>query len=487
MMRCLARASGRALAVLLTALLAWPAAAQLPNPSLSSTQYVGAAAIQTYLLGGASAGQQLYKTGPGAVGGFTQGGDCTTDTSTGLTTCVKLNSIAPGQFYGATAGNGLSCPTAGTAGTCNLTTSISDQSGAGYTILSTDASKLLESGTFTYAYPQAGTAGFTSGFGNCIVNVGAGNTTVNSTTSTFKGAGGATSLTLVPGGWICPASDGTNWITIASGRTTGVTAGSYGDSTHTLSATVTADGKLTALSTNAIPTMNATTGGFVPTPPNDATTCLSGAATYVACSGGGTSQKLPTYLTSNWYVGQVTGYPNVAAGATLALTTAYCVPFWVDQAIHVDHLGVNVTTVSSGGNFQVAIYNSGSWGRPSTLVLSSGNLSTTTGTQVSSSALTSTALSAQTPYWWCAQADNTTAKYTAYNTGQSAMSSSVAMIGGSTLARALSASTNIADVSTTSGVTSFGVWPTWTSGTTWTESTGAAHGVVAAFQVSSVP
>ena len=69
----------------------------------------------------------------------------------------------------------------------------SDKTGADYTVLAADAAKTLLVGTHTYTLPQAGSAGFGAGFGICAVNVSAGDATISTTTSTFKGAGGGTS------------------------------------------------------------------------------------------------------------------------------------------------------------------------------------------------------------------------------------------------------------------------------------------------------
>jgi hypothetical protein len=176
---------------------------------------------------GGTPGQIQYNNG-GAFGGFTQGGDCTTDTSTGTTTCLTLNSVAPGPFFGVawpTVSDGLGSDgsaflpwTFGTgfakSGTVwNLTTTLNTQSGnSAYTILSTDASKTVNrtnTVTQTDPVPQA-TGSFASGFGFSYQTGTVGNT-LTSTTSTINGIAGATGIKLGPQQGADFFSDGTNW------------------------------------------------------------------------------------------------------------------------------------------------------------------------------------------------------------------------------------------------------------------------------------
>jgi hypothetical protein len=159
---------------------------------------------------GGTPGQIQYNNG-GAFGGFTQGGDCTTDTSTGLTTCLTLNSVAPGSLYAALVGAGLDVST----GTLNLTQASHDDTGSGTAIISADLAKTVLLGNHTYTLAQAGTAGFTSGWGTCLL-ASAGPATINATTSVFSGASGTTQLVLQTGQWACPASDGANYFTISN-------------------------------------------------------------------------------------------------------------------------------------------------------------------------------------------------------------------------------------------------------------------------------
>lgn len=108
-------------------------------------------------------------------------------------------------------------PITGT-GTIGSTSPLNLQSGGNYTVLTGDAAYTILTGAHTYTLPQAGAAGFASGWGTCFLNIaGSGDSTINTTTSIFKGAGGGASLTLTPGAWACPSSDGTDWDTLSGG------------------------------------------------------------------------------------------------------------------------------------------------------------------------------------------------------------------------------------------------------------------------------
>ena len=100
----------------------------------------------------------------------------------------------------------------GAASVTQVTTTL-DKRAVDYTVGAGDSNLVVLAGaTHTYTYAQAGSAGFPAKWGNCVVNVSTtGNATVSTTISTFDGAGGATSVTLAPGDWLCPTSDGTNW------------------------------------------------------------------------------------------------------------------------------------------------------------------------------------------------------------------------------------------------------------------------------------
>lgn len=181
-----------------------------------------------------------------AAGAFTTlsaTGNLTTNI-TGSTECVQANSS------GVLSGTGVACGSGGGAsvsltsssanliitpspltstGTISSTQPINAQTGAGYVVLAADATKLItlaNVGAQTLTLPQAGSAGFASGFSFCASNVGAGTWTISTTISTINGAG--STLSLPPGMGTCLASDGANWggvngsptvLTVASGGT----------------------------------------------------------------------------------------------------------------------------------------------------------------------------------------------------------------------------------------------------------------------------
>jgi len=87
---------------------------------------------------------------------------------------------------------------------------------AGSAITANMAGQTVLLGAFTYTLAQAGTTGFPTNWGTCLLNNSStGNATVNATTSTFVSATYTAQLVLAPGGWACPTSDGANYQTAA--------------------------------------------------------------------------------------------------------------------------------------------------------------------------------------------------------------------------------------------------------------------------------
>lgn len=97
-----------------------------------------------------------------------------------------------------------------TTGTVSGTYVINAQTGTTYTVLSTDACKLVSfsnASTIAVTLPQA-TGSFAAGFGFDVISLGAGIVTITPTTSTINGAA---TLTLAKGQSCSIVSDGTNW------------------------------------------------------------------------------------------------------------------------------------------------------------------------------------------------------------------------------------------------------------------------------------
>ena len=242
---------------------------------------------------------------PGTTGSFsTQDGAIVTGN------CLKWG---PGvQDAGAACGSGGSVsitaatpnvvvtpsPITGT-GTIGLTQPTTDQSGAGTAIVTGYNTDWVYVGNFTYTLAQAGTTGFASGWGTCLLNTGSsGNATINATTSIFKGAGNTTTLTLAPGAWACPTSDGANYATLASvgsgssgisGLTTGQVgiAGSASTLTSSIPYGLTGNSLLVETTSGGLLTPSilplATTGAFGAVKPDGTTiTVASGVISAVA-------------------------------------------------------------------------------------------------------------------------------------------------------------------------------------------------------------
>ena len=188
-------------------------------------RHLAGAALVGLLLSGPAAGQSMSGGAGGASSG-TAGGDLsgtypdpTVSTIGGQTPGPYLTKSYPAtcSMVGSD-GTNATCVEPGTglaisAGVLDLTSAFQDRSGAGAAIVTGDAGKTVLLGAFTYTLAQAGSAGFGTGWGACLLNIGAAAATVNATTSVFKGASEATALVIPAKGWACPSSDGTNYQT----------------------------------------------------------------------------------------------------------------------------------------------------------------------------------------------------------------------------------------------------------------------------------
>lgn len=124
-----------------------------------------------------------------------------------------------GTVTSITAGNGINLTTNPCIATCTIATTVTNnaQTGATYAVLSTDGGKVVSasnSSSEAYSIAAANTAGFTSGFGFDLNNIGAGVTTLTATTSLFDN--GLTTLPLVQGQDAYIYSDGANYHSILS-------------------------------------------------------------------------------------------------------------------------------------------------------------------------------------------------------------------------------------------------------------------------------
>lgn len=342
---------------------------------------------------------------------------------------------------------GVSGGTITTTGTIQGNAAANAQVGTTYTLLSSDCGKFV---TFTNAAsiavtaPIASAAGFGSGYFTTLINEGAGTVTLTPTTSTIDGAA---SLTLTTNQSIDLYSDGTNYFT-SRGRGTATPGGSSGQ----------------------IQTNNGS-GGFSGIA-NISATQMPAGITH------------PGYLANVWYTPvNIPGY-NTASGAAAA-TTAYCTLSQIggNSLVTISALALRIGTLGSS-NVQLAIYNdnAGTIHRPGTLIDSTPNI-VDTATGAFSGSLNATHQISPGFYWLCLQANDTTVRF--YIPGPSQVDSYVSSVGSATLSNVLNSGGNTAvGVSTSTGVTAYGTWPSFV-GATFTETTNTAPYV--AFQFSSVP
>lgn len=198
------------------------------------------------------------------------------------------------------------------------------------------------------------------------------------------------------------------------------------------------------------------------------------AAMLLACSPAGAggitypaaNSFAPPVVSANIYLPlNYLGYS--AAPANPGANTVACYNGALLRPTTIANLGAKINTLHAANNFQAAIYSSGSWGRPATLLAATGNISTAaTGSIFGAISGGNVSLAAGT-YWWCSNTGSGTVVFTSWgnsNTG------GPVFIGASTGGNVLNTPINGISTSQT-----FGTWPAFTSGTSWTE---AVTGVI---------
>lgn len=184
----------------------------------------------------------------------------------------------------------------------------------------------------------------------------------------------------------------------------------------------------------------------------------------------------PGYVPGRYYI--PFGQGASAAGSANSTALMYLGFGVIKERITISQLGARVTTVASGGNFQLAIYShNAATGKPGTLVGRTNSGGTGSGTNVRA-ALASNATLEPGNYWFAHQMDNTTGillaqGITSFNHGS--------MIG-SEASVITSPSLFVAGYSTP--ITGFGAWPADLTGATLTEGIRPA---AIEFLVASVP
>ncbi len=244
-------------------------------------------------------------------------------------------------------------------------------------------------------------------------------------TQTLGSAGNASTYLIPPGG-IAP---------------TGVTAGSYTSS----NITVGADGRVTA----------------------------------AANGSGGGAPLSPGYVVEQYYNEWGTAGANTEGANFVICQPFHIFPVAGGTTVTIDTLSIYVGTADASNTLQAAIYNSGSWGYPSTLIEATGNISLATATAVSAGTLSANATLSPGTYWECTNTQSGTATYSKVGAGATGLLAGI--IPGTAL-QELDTGPGGSSIYATAGQT-YGTWNSFTSSTAW----GQTNGVAIAFHVHSVP
>lgn len=212
------------------------------------------------------------------------------------------------------------------------------------------------------------------------------------------------------GSWIAGScSTGSGTVTsVASG--TGLTGGPITGSGTLSLAAITADSVLM----NATGSSAAPSGVALPTGGTNGCAGTANAVTYnttthaFGCNtisgGGGGGLPASGYISGQWYP-QFSG--GSAANGLVTANRLYYVPFIPQATQTFTQIAIYVTTLFSGGNCEIGVFNAGT-GKPSSLLVDAGHVSTTTTGQKTISSL-SISVTAGTLYYEVVGCDNSTA------------------------------------------------------------------------------
>lgn len=231
---------------------------------------------------------------------------------------------------------------------------------------------------------------------------------------------------------------------------------------------------------------NGATGATGPTGPTGST----GPTGATGASGSGSSITGPGYTAGVWYAPQGSGPATTTGLSVASITTTYCVPFWMNNIGAAGGTGTLSSvlfhaTVAGTTTMQAAIYTNDTTqtpNRPLTLVGASAALSTTVGQPTP--VFSGVSLTSNTLYWVCLQAGDTSFKFApVFSTPSSPQPAYLNLVGAVSTPSVGVGTTNVNGVHTTSGITSYGTWPSF-SGATWTEDT---QGPWFDFKFTSIP
>lgn len=214
--------------------------------------------------------------------------------------------------------------------------------------------------------------------------------------------------------------------------------------------------------------------------------CATNNSLSVLCQQG----RLP-YISGNYIIPYFMGGGLRMTGIAGAPNVIRCFTAYVKGALHIDQLGGRVNTVVAGGNFAVAVYAvNAATGKPTgTPLASSGSLSTTSAAAVTGT-ITSTALGSAaqsfTPLGFCFNNDTTAGSGASLMAGINADATFLAAdVGTTTLANALGTA-GTAPISYWSTTATFGTFGDLTS-VTWIDGNGSIDVPMPIMHVSSVP
>lgn len=416
----------------------------------------GTASSSTFLAGD---GTWKSPTGSGTVTAGTTGqvaaytGSGTTVAGIGPgTTTTLLHGNAAGQpsFSAVSLANDVT----GLLATSNLSNTQNSQTGTSYAIQASDGGKTVigtNASAQAYTIASAATTGFTVGFGTRLANNGVGTITLTATTSLFPN--GLSAVKVLTGQAFDYESNSTNYNVGLMGLPPMPASTVLG---QPVGATTDYPQILTATQLTAIPNIfTSSLQGMVPSSGGGTSNFLRADGTWAVPPGtGGGGSVRSNYVAGNWYNVAGTGAGN---GVNISATVTQWVPRFFDKAVTISNVGARVSTSSTGQNFAIALYASGSNGLPTGSALAtSGNIPSNSGSQPMATDTFNGVIASAGWYWFGVQVSDATTALMSIS-GSQAFSNST--IGANSQTNLSGSTTNPGTEYKTTGGT-FGTWPT---------------------------